>query len=324
MASVREIASRAEVSVGSVSRYINGYKIKKDTKDKIEHAIEQVEGRTFRQLNIGLVMPVLNDSYSGALASEMQKCISKTKHRLIVICSTKLEDDIEYILNNNLDGIILHPPSRGHEEAIAELSRRLTVVLVDMIDPSIKCDQVSVDNVNAIYNAVERLIQENHTRVALAVNDTMMLMGNERKEGYRRVLYDYGIPWREELLVKVSEEADVIRFLESRKENEDAPTAIVSTNLDITVICAKVFLDKGINIPQDLQFVAFDDFGFSRFTTLNLCYVVQPMHEIAKNAVELLLKRILGDMSSFPQVRRIKANFIDPKEIRDTESNEKK
>lgn len=310
MASVREVAKIANVSVGSVSRYLNGYEIKLQTRDKIVQAIEQIEGRTFRQLNIGLIVPVLNDSYSGALASEVQQIISKTKHRLIVICSKKLEDDIEYILNSNLDGIIVHPPGKGCEDAVIELAKHLPLVLVDMISPMIKCDQVLVDNVNAVYGAVENLIKKNHFRIAIAVNNAKMLMGNERIEGYRRVLEDYAIPWDDDLVIEVENAESVKDFLCNNKLKKP-PTAIVTTNFDITVLCAKAFIDLNLQIPQDMEFVAFDDFGFSRYSPLKPTYIIQPMEAIAKEVYEILIKRICGNAENFPIIRRIRAKYIE-------------
>ena len=309
MLTVRQVAQVANVGTGTVSRYMNGCELKSQTKEKIEKAIEQIEGKVKRNLNIGVIVPVLNSSFSGQLLQELQQVFGKSKHKMIVICCVDLDADWEYILSLELDGIILHPPHKGCDDTIGKIAKNIPMVLIDMKLDNPLCDQILTDNVNAVYHAVETLIQNNHTEIGLVVSENAMIMAQERYDGYVRVLSDYGIKLNENFIINGDSAKTVEADLNRLRECGALPTALVATNDDVSMNCLIAFMNCKMQMPEDISFIAFDDFNIRQLYYIKPYAVIQPMQEIAQESFNLLLKRICGDITNFPTTKRLKTKM---------------
>ncbi|MGH4052533.1 MAG: substrate-binding domain-containing protein [Clostridium sp.] len=72
----------------------------------------------------------------------------------------------------------------------------------------------------------------------------------------------------------------------------------------------KAIYQQGIKVPQELSMIGFDNIGVSEIARPALSIIVQPMEEVGKLSVQLLLKRIKGDCDSFPTINLLKTNLI--------------
>ncbi len=315
MLSTRDIAKLAGVGIGTVSRYRNGFQLKQSTYEKIERAIEQLDGRLIRQLNIGVVVPVINDSFSGELLGSLEKYLSKTKHKMVVIVSTDIKADMNHILSLNLDGLIVHPPNKESVADLPPLADKLPIVLVDMMLTPAICDQILSFNIQATYNCVEYLLKLGHTKIAIATFDSFMLMGDERLHGYKRAVKDYGLGVNEDYIIDGSSDISVTKALTNLLNSKDKPTALISTNYDSTISCLRAFMSMKIEYPKDISFLGFDEIGLNKFLIKPISYVEQPIKELAKNSFEVLSKRIIGDMSGYPTTQRLLTKIIEGESI---------
>ncbi len=316
MLSTREIAKLANVGIGTVSRYRNGCQLKQSTKDKIERAIEMCDGRFLRQLNIGVIVPVINDSFSGEMLGCLEKHLSKTTHKMIVIVSKDLKVDCEHILSLNLDGLIIHPPNKESAVDIKPLAEELPVVLVDMMITPPICDQILTFNTQASYNCVEHLIQCGHREIAIVTSGSLMLMGDERLNGYKRAVKDYGLGINEEYIIDGSCDESVVEELSGLIKANNRPTALMATNYDTTISCLRAFMCLKLEYPKDLTFIGFDELGLNKFLLKPISYVEQPIEELAQNSFELLSKRIIGDMTGYPITQRLSTRIIEGESIK--------
>ena len=312
MHTVRQISTESGVSIGTISRYFNGHRLKSDTVLKIEKAIDRLSGDIHRSLNIGVLVQTINDSFSGNILLEIQKIISNTNHKLIILSNQNLNYNINELNNFQLDGIIIHPEVNCDLEKINILSSHIPTVVLDLKSDKLNCDQVLIDNVNAVYDACELLVKRNHTNFAIAFTGDSVLMGQERLEGYKRILSDYNLPLLEKNIININSSLDVEIFMQNKSEQ----TALVSTNYFTTIHCLNAFNRMNISIPHEFSFVGFDDFNLSRFYKLRPFFVVQPMDSMAKLSFELLLKRIKGDYSNFPSLHRLKTSITKGNSIK--------
>lgn len=96
---------------------------------------------------------------------------------------------------------------------------------------------------------------------------------------------------------------------------DDPPTAVYVTNYEMTLGAVMAINEMGINIPDDLSIIGFDNMELIRVLNPPLSVVVQPMEKIGETTAKLLLKRMSGDNSNFPSINRLKSDLIVTKSI---------
>ncbi len=315
MLSTRKIAKIANVGVGTVSRYRNGFPVKQSTKEKIDRAIEISEGYLVRQLNIGVIVPVVNDSFSGVLVAEIEKQLSITKHQIIIIVSRDLKKDYNHILSLKLDGLIIHPPNKDSLAGISALSKKIPTVLIDMMVTPPICDQMLSLNVRSTYDCVEYLMKLGHKNIAITTTGNLMLMGNERLDGYKRAVSDYGLGLDESYIIDGSNEESIAKALIKLMKRKDKPTVLMATNYDITIASLRALMNLNLKYPTDISFVGFDEFGLNRFLHKPITFVEQPIGELAKHSTELLCKRIVGNADGHPTTSHFKTKIVEGESV---------
>ncbi len=311
MLSIRKIAQMANVGVGTVSRYRNGFTIKQSTKEKIERAIELSEGYFVRQCTIGVIVPVINDSFSGVLVDDIVKQFSNKKHKVIVIVSDDLEKDCNHILSLNPDGLIIHPAHKDCIDGLCILAKKLPTILIDMMFTPAVCDQMLSLNAQSTYECVEYLLQQGHSKIAIVTGGSLMLMGDERLLGYKRAIKDYGLATDETYIIDAGDNKTVEDSLTKLMAGKNRPTAVIATNYDITLATIRALMNLNLKYPDDISFVGFDEFGMNKILHRPISYIEQPIHEMAKSSTELLLKRILGDKRDYPLTKHFKTKLVE-------------
>jgi LacI family transcriptional regulator len=175
-----------------------------------------------------------------------------------------------------------------------------------------------VDNFNASYNAVEQLIIRGHKRTGIICGPENVYTSDERLKGYMSVYENYNM----------EVDCNLVKFgdyyLKSGYdlclqliEMENPPTAIFVTNYDMTLGVITAINEKNINVPKELSVIGFDNIGMAKIVKPPLSIVIQPMEQIGESVAKLMLKRLEGDMTNFPNIVRLKAELI----IRDSVSN---
>lgn len=91
---------------------------------------------------------------------------------------------------------------------------------------------------------------------------------------------------------------------------EEPPTAIFITNYEMTLGSIIAINENNIDIPTDLSIIGFDNIQLAKVVNPSLSIVVQPMNEIGNKVAEILLKRLKGDNSNFPEKYRLKTKLL--------------
>lgn len=323
MSTIRDVAKLANVAVGTVSRYMNGAQIKVENKVKIDVAIKALDFKpnliartlkTNKTHNIGVIIPGLSDIYSTTIVKSIEEELYHKGYNIFV-CDSRGNPDLEMekvgiLLDKMVDGLIIHP-SREDISYLQEFKKQVPIVTLDILGKGFECDQVLTDNVNATYVVTEWLINNNHKKIAIITGGSKTFTAAERLKGYERALEDYGFTL-EDQYVKAQDFSEKSGFegLTQFMKLTEPPTAIIACNYYTTLGAVKATYALGLNVPEELSLIGFDNLGVSEIARPSLSIVVQPMDEIGKTAAQLLLKRIKGDYTDFPIVRRLKTSFI--------------
>lgn len=324
MNTIKDVAKLADVSVGTVSRYLNGYKIKEENQRKIEEAIERLQFtsnplarglRTNKTFTIGVLIPRISDVFCTQVIEGIEEILNPLNYG-IVVCSandslTQQAEKLTYLKNKCVDGIIMMPVTSAELGADEIGESGIPLVLVDRLVKDCELDAVVCDNVNGAYSAVEMIINKGHQKIGIIAGPQEIYTAQERLTGYLRALNDYNIEVNEQYIVHAEyNKTGGIDAFHQLMSLADRPTAIFSTNYPTTVNAMKVMLEQGLKMGEDISLCGYDQTELFQMFNPPVSVVVQPSREIGIQAAEILLKRIGGDHSRFPQIQRLKTQLI--------------
>lgn len=328
---IRDVAKSANVSVGTVSRYLNGYKLKEPNRMRIEKAIEELgfhenfiaKGlKNNRSMTIGMVLPSLTDLFATSVITAAERTLAEDKYS-IVVCDfessqEKLEQKLRFLKSRSVDGLILFPGSCSVSDALKEYhDDKIPVVIVNDDMPDFEADKVTVDNANASFRAVECLIHNNHRDIAIINGDQDTYTGYERYKGYLEALQTYDIQPRDEYIT-YGQFSNRGGYLAAKHllSLEHPPTAIYTTNYYMTFGAIIAINESKIKIPDELSFIGFDHFDLSDVINPPLTVVEQPTKRLGELAAITVLRRLKGDYEGFPEQHSVNTRLILKESVR--------
>lgn len=329
-ATVRQVAKLANVSIGSVSRYLNGYEIKETTKEKIEHATKTLDYKvnyiakglkTSKTLSIGVGIDNFTDIFSTTIVAAAEKVLEANNYNLLLsIYDGKIESQdkkIRYMRDKMVDGMILY--LHGQKLPILEelVANKFPVVIVNQDIENFECDKVLVNNFQITYDVVSKIMAKGHSRIGVIAGTKIDFTSKERVNGYLKALSDNNIKI-EKSLIKYAMYSHEISYVETMKmiDSPNPPTAIFALSYHMTLGMMKAINERGIKIPEQLSIVGFDRFELSDVIKPSITLVEQPVDEIGKTAANLVLKRLKGDFTDYPQRIVLDAKIVDNDSIR--------
>jgi LacI family transcriptional regulator len=139
---------------------------------------------------------------------------------------------------------------------------------------------------------VEHLIEHGHKHIAHLSLSRSFFTINARYLGYRRAMLKAGL--EPDASFECATEQETLEILKKKMESSQPPTALFTSNTKVTRYTLNAVARLGINIPNDLALVGFDDFDMAEVTSPPLTVVRQPAYEMGRAATKLLFDRITG------------------------------
>lgn len=323
MATIKDVARMAGVSVSTVSKYINGGNVRGENVEAIRSAIAALDYRvnpfarslkTQRSRSIGILLPDMTAPFYGSVVTALDKTLREYGyHSLISTYSSNhgLErDHLRFLITNGIDGLIYMPENLSSDE-FYELTANFSIptIQVDRMIQGVASDAVLVNNADAVYDAVSRLIGREHRRIAIITGPKSVFTAKERLVGYLRALSDHGILYDDSLVISDENTfAAGYRGCETLMQLPDPPTAIFTTNYDITIGLVTAIRERGIRIPEDVDIFGFDCVEICTMMRTPLPVVYQPEKEIGRMAAAYLIDR-LGGYNGPPRITRLNCSI---------------
>ncbi len=325
MATIKDVARRAGVSISTVSKFLNGGNVREG--GAIRAAILELDYRvnpfarslkTNRSRSIGILMPEMTAPFYGSVVTALDRTLRESGYQTLIACYSAqhgLErDKLRFLISNGIDGLIYVPEDLSAEE-FYELTANsgIPVVQMDRMIQGVASDTVLVDNSEAVFKAVTILIERGHRRIALVSGPKSVFSAKERQVGYLRALAAYGIPFDDQLVVSDENAfATGYRGCMTLLQLEEPPTAVLTTNYDITIGLVTAARERGIRIPGDMEIFGFDCVEVCTMMHPVLPVVQQPEQEIGQTAAEYLLQRLSG-YDGGPRITRLRCRIVtDP------------
>ena len=226
--------------------------------------------------------------------------------------SEREDSAIRRLISRRVDGLFISPVYRlGTEAPIYQELHRCGIPTVILGHAAPFCSQfvnVETDDVQGSYVAAQHLLELGHRRVAFFAGPQVSPWAQERFEGYRRALREAGIEVEDKRVFNAGgtiEEGEKAA-LQMLNEGTDV-TAVQAVNDLVAIGAATVFLNQGINIPEELSVVGFGNVLMSQYFRVPLTTIRQPKFRLGVAAMNSMLKLLHGER---PEPKRLPAEMV--------------
>lgn len=318
MASIKDVALRAQVSTTTVSHVVNHTRFVSDkVRAEVEAAIRElgyVPSAVARSLKsnttktIGMLIPNCSNPYFAEIVRSVEDHCFGAGYTLI-LCNT--DDDphrqgayLQVLSEKRIDGMIII--STGEDADLLRLLQGLPIptVLLDREMDEVHCDLVETAHLQGGLMATQHLIDLGHRRIACLAGPADLNPSAQRIEGWRTALAQSGLTDETADLLWHSDFSSQGGFatMQSILASRQPPTAVFVCNDLMCIGALSAAHEAGVRVPQDMSLIGFDDIELARFTSPALTTIAQPKHRIGVAAVDMLLERIQGGRVQARQV----------------------
>jgi LacI family transcriptional regulator len=323
---IRDVARLAGVSSMTVSRVINGSeRVSPATRQRVEEAIDElgyVPSRLARGLirqktgTLALIVPDVANPFFTLVVRGAEEVARRADYRLL-LCDTRSDLDlerevIEELLAHRVEGIAIAPVSdrsRAHLRRLAKFG--VPFVLIDRTVEGVDSDLVVGDNEGGARRLVTHLLELGHRRIGLIVEADEVSTARHRRQGYESALAAAGVPVDESLIVRANADPsggfDGTRRLLTLDER---PTAVFAVNNLVALGVVEAVREAGLEVPDDVALVCFDDIEYASRMYPFLTVMAQPAETLGSLGTQLLLERIDGRSRDRGRSVVLSAQFI--------------
>lgn len=322
MVTSRQVAQLAGVSQATVSRVLQGnVRVSGDTKQRVEAAMAQAgyrphaaarAMRTRRSGTIGVVIADITNPFYPQLLEAVSHALDVAGQRMILwnAGGPSEASALEAIDEGSVDGLVFTTITEDSNPLEAALQQDQPVVLLHRGLDSARCDQVTNDNVAGGRLVAEYLVGQGHERIAYLQGPELPSTSRHRERGFRDRLEELDIALAPDLTVRAHFSHDSARrAMRGLLDRQDPPTAVFCAN-DLTAFGAvDGALSLGRRVPEDVWVLGYDDIEMASWDAFDLTTVRQPIAEMARTAVEMLLERI-EDRSLSPRRHEFPSELV--------------
>ena len=304
--SIKDVAREAGVSIATVSRVLNDIDVvNEDTKKKVLDAIKKLGYRpnivarslkTQKTKTIGILVPDISSGFYPEIVRGAEDVANIYDYN-VILCNSDFDSDKEkdylrVLKEKMVDGVIYMSSSLEEEtlDIINELD--LKTVLVETKDKEGRLPSVYIDNIEATYEATKHLLDKGIKNIAfIGVDKSSANAWGDRYIGYEKALNEAGINIDEDLVyfeglkVKSGYRASE-KFLASGKNFD----GIICASDEIAMGAINGLREKGVNTPEDVSVIGFNDNVVASYFYPKLTTVKQPSYDMGSVAMRMLIK----------------------------------
>jgi LacI family transcriptional regulator len=302
---IKDIAEKTGLSIGTVSRVLNGKSEKFRISEKSQHIVESAASelnyvanyfaanlKSGKSNTIGLIVPSLSNPFFASIASNINAEVRKHGYTTIIADSDENVEiektELQQFVSRNIEGLIIIPCGKEMDHIKRIYEKGLPLVLLDRYFEGSNIPFVSTDNFEGAYMAANLLIDHGHTSILCiqgVVNSTPNKM---RIKGFKHAMKEAGIKNFKIVGDAFSTENG---YLETKMllQNKNKPTAIFTLSNTIAMGCIKALKEENLRIPEDISIITFDDHIYLEYLATPITCVAQPVETICKLAIKNLI-----------------------------------
>jgi LacI family transcriptional regulator len=309
MSTIKEVARRARVSVGTVSNILSGTSaVSSELRERVERAIAELNYhpnhiarslKSRRSHTLAILVSDITNPFFPLVVRGAEDAARKLGYSLTIFNtddSLEREREVFSLLRmRRVDGIlVVVTPESGQGKHIPEtIEAGIPVVCLDRVPENTRVDSVLVDNVKGARICVRHLTGMGHRRIAVISGPRKLQTARDRVAGYREALREAGVPFESALL----REGD-FRFESGYRLAKDLcllhprPTAIFALNCLMGMGAYKAIQELSLEMPGEMALAVFDDVPGNDLLRPRVTVVSQPAYELGHRATNLLIERV--------------------------------
>lgn len=318
MATIKDVARLAGVSVATVSRVINDSPKASDaSRQAVTCAMEELNyhpnanARALAQQNtetIGLIVGDVSDPFFGAMVKAVEQVAYRTGNFLLIgngyHNEKKERQAIEQLIRHRCAALVVHAKKIPDSELVSLMKQMPGMVLINRTLPGFEQRCVALDDRYGAWLATRHLIQQGHTRIGYLCSNHPISDADDRLQGYYDALTEHGLAINSSLITygepdESGGEQAMTELLGRGKHF----TAVASYNDSMAAGAMGVLNDNGIDVPKEISLIGFDDVLISRYVRPRLTTVRYPIVTMATQAAELALA--LAENRPLPDVTHV-------------------
>lgn len=313
MATIKEIAQKAGVGVGTVSRYLNHHPyVSEDKQAKIRAAIDELDYtpsaiatqlRSQSTKNVGVLVSRLTNPFFAELFDAIERKLNLYGYQVLV---SQTHDDsaaeqrfLDQLRNQQVDGVIL--ASVENHELVRSFAQTYPqkVVLLNEENKYANIQSVTLNHYQATFDALDYLYSNGHRHFAYITggNYSVKSPGYSRTKAFQDFSKKYQLSINQDWLFSQKHTAKDGQKIANKliKNYKNAlPDAIFTNSDEVAIGLIDEFQKNNISIPKDVAVIGYDDQPFARFAAVPLTTIRQPINAMANQAVNLLLRSLTG------------------------------
>ncbi|MCD7813810.1 MAG: LacI family DNA-binding transcriptional regulator [Lachnospiraceae bacterium] len=314
---MKDVAKEAGVSLGTVSKVVNGIPVGKDYQKKVDAAIHKLDYRvnsyaqglkSNKTQTVAFLVPDTINPFFGELTFYVNRELAKNGYRML-LCATQASPEMEQALldmaeQNRVDGIICISYNEGLQ--IRESTRLVTIDRHSgVVSPC-----VASDNLTGGQLAVRKLAELGCKRLLhMSISSALPNEATKRRDGFVSACVSMGLDYQMLCLTDGTPYSVFYDFLAEHITDGkfDFDGIFCGTDTLARILIAKLY-EVGIRVPQDVQIIGFD--GIKDYATgqYYCSTIVQPIEQIAQTSVNLLLN---SDLSKAPPLVCLPVHYVN-------------
>ena len=309
MATLKDVAKDAGVSIATVSCYLSGSKpVRASTRLKIQESIEKLKyipNASARNLKspqsrlVGVVLTDIDDLYHAEIFKGISSSLQSEGYSASVAFSNNLPDKECTIINDfisqNAAGLLIITCQPQNTEFFQNrlLNFRIPTVFLERIPQDLDACLAGFQNEKTAFYLTDALLEKGYRHIALVCGPSYFTSEHDCILGYQRAFAQRGIPWDDSLICTTNmtqEDAFKVVLTTISRQPLDA---VISSSEAIHWGTLEALKNRGLRVPGDIQLMTFSEESWSQaYRTGGILYTSRTAFHLGASASRLLLKHI--------------------------------
>ncbi|WP_318437760.1 substrate-binding domain-containing protein [Photobacterium leiognathi] len=336
MATMKDVAKLAGVSTSTVSHVINKTRfVSEEISERVNKAAKELNyyapsalARSFkvnRTKTIGMLVTTSTNPFFGEVVKGVERSCYQQGYSLI-LCNTegdhqRMHESINTLLQKRVDGLILMCATlEGEHFDIFEHYADIPVVVMDWGPMQFTSDKIQDNSLRGGYMAAKYLIDAGHSEIGCITGPLDRIQAEMRYNGYLQAMDEAGFSVEPSWVVEADFECEGgYNAFTQLHTNGTLPSALVVANDMMAMGVINAANELGIQIPEQLSIIGYDDIHIAKFMSPSLTTIHQPKYRLGQAAVETLLTR-LDEPETAPRIIELEPTLVERNSVKSLRS----
>lgn len=322
MITIKEVSELAGVSQATVSRVINGSdRVTDATRTKVRNAMESLGYQpnsaaqslaSSRSNTLGMVVSSLDGPFYGPVMSGVEQELRLFNKHVIIASGHGTEEGetnaVQYLSSRQVDGLILLTECLDANFLLA-LNKKIPIYLINHHIEGLEHRNMWLDNEGGSYLATRFLLEQGHTQIVYVGGQPHKQDANERAAGFKRAMKEAKIAITKNSIERTTFEVEGgIAGIEKIYKRGIPFTAVVAGSDEMAIGVYEWASNNGLDVPNDLSVVGFDDVNLAYYVRPRLTTVNFPAYEMARASARMAVNEIYKKLP--PHGIEFKTNLV--------------